>query len=111
MEGEKRGASGPATRGLAVVLAVGLGALVACSPIERSYGYVPADDQLAEIEVGRDTRDSVAEKIGRPMNSSVSGDGSWYYVSSLQQTIGPRQPQVVQRDIVAAAGLLMPRYR
>lgn len=90
---ERRWAAGA---GLAVVLFA-----VACSPITRNYGYVPAVDQLAEIEVGRDTRDTVAEKIGAPFNEGLGGAQAWYYVSSTHQTFGPRKPQIVRRDVVA----------
>ena len=75
--------------------------LAACSPIERNYGYVPAEDQLAEIAVGQDTRDTVAEKVGAPFNRGLGGDRAWYYVSSTQRTFGPRAPQTIRRDVVA----------
>mgnify|MGYP006274331239 FL=1 len=90
--------------GQAAFRAFGLAALVAiaaCSPIDRNYGYVPADDQLAEIALGEDTRDTVAEKVGAPFNRGVGGDRAWYYVSSTQRTFGPREPQTIRRDIVA----------
>jgi outer membrane protein assembly factor BamE (lipoprotein component of BamABCDE complex) len=75
--------------------------LTACSPIVRSHGYVPADDQLAEITVGEDTRDTVAEKIGAPMTLGFESDRSWYYVASERRTLGLRAPQTTRRDIVA----------
>ncbi|QIE41793.1 outer membrane protein assembly factor BamE [Rhodobacteraceae bacterium SC52] len=75
--------------------------LVSCSPIERSHGYVPADDQLAEIAVGDDTRDSVIEKIGAPLTRGVEDEDAWYYVSSERRTIGPFAPVTTKRDIVA----------
>jgi len=85
----------------ATLLALACALAVACSPIVRQHGYVPPDDQLAEIEVGRDTRDSVAEKVGRPLNEGVGPERAWYYVSSTHRTIGPRKPRVIARDIVA----------
>jgi len=90
-----RRAARSALAGLAVA------GLVACAPIERNYGYVPPDDRLAEIEVGRDTRDSVAEKIGAPFNESLGGEDAWYYVSSTRRTFGPAEPRTIRRDIVA----------
>lgn len=76
-------------------------ALAACSPIERSHGYVPADDQLAEIAVGDDTRDTVVEKIGAPLTRGVENENAWYYVSSERRTVGPFAPVTTKRDIVA----------
>ena len=89
---------GPARAALAGLAVAGL---LACTPIERNYGYVPPDDRLAEIEVGRDTRDSVAEKIGAPFNESLGGEDAWYYVSSTRRTFGPAEPRTIRRDIVA----------
>jgi outer membrane protein assembly factor BamE (lipoprotein component of BamABCDE complex) len=83
---------------LALLAALAIGA---CSPIERNYGYVPAEDQLADIAIGQDTRDTVAEKVGAPFNRGLGGDRAWYYVSSTQRTFGPRAPQTIRRDIVA----------
>jgi outer membrane protein assembly factor BamE (lipoprotein component of BamABCDE complex) len=86
-----------------MILVVGFVGLAACSPIVRSHGYVPADDQLAEVQVGQDTRDSVAEKIGLPMTLGVESDSAWYYVASERETFGPRRPKTVRRDIVAVS--------
>lgn len=84
----------------ATTLAVLVG-MAACAPIVREHGYVPADDQLAEVEVGQDTQDTVAQKIGLPMIRGIEESDAWYYVSSTRETFGPRKPRVTQRDIVA----------
>lgn len=76
-------------------------ALAGCSPIVRSHGYVPAPDQLAEVQVGTDTRDTVAEKIGLPMTRGMETDRAWYYISSERETFGPGRPRTTRRDIVA----------
>lgn len=78
-----------------------LGAVPACNPIVDSHGYTPADDQLAQIAVGKDTRDTVAEKIGQPFNIGVGPARAWYYISSTDETFGLRKPKTVRRDIVA----------
>jgi outer membrane protein assembly factor BamE (lipoprotein component of BamABCDE complex) len=84
-----------------VALALSASALMACAPIVREHGYVPADDQLAEVQVGEDTRDSVAEKIGLPLTRGIESETAWYYVASTRETFGPTQPRVTSRDIVA----------
>lgn len=84
-----------------IILAVVSTGLMACSPIVRSHGYIPAEDQIAEIQVGKDTRDTVAEKIGMPTTLGVENDGAWYYVASVHETFGPRKPKTISRDIVA----------
>ena len=75
--------------------------LLGCSPIQRFHGYAPDDTQLAEIEVGRDTRESVAEKVGRPGMAGVMEGSAWYYVQSDWEERGWRAPVEVRREVVA----------
>ena len=37
-------------RTVGLVLAIGL--VASCSPVIRNHGYVPAEDELAQVEVG-----------------------------------------------------------
>ena len=73
----------------------------ACSPIIRDHGYVPSDSELETVVVGRDTRETVAEKVGRPSAAGLLNDEGWYYVQSRYRTIGPRQPEEIDRQVVA----------
>lgn len=75
--------------------------LSACSPVYRNHGYVPVDEDLALIEVGQDTRETVAEKIGRPTALGLLNDVGWYYVQSRYKFYGPREPQEIDRQVVA----------
>jgi len=73
----------------------------ACTPIFRSHGYVPPAEELAQIQVGKDTRESVEEAIGAPGASGVVRDSGYYYVSSRVRHYGPKRPEVVSRELVA----------
>lgn len=73
----------------------------ACVSIYRNHGYVPTDAELAAIQVGVDTRDSVAEAVGTPSATGVLDSSGYYYVSSRIRHYGPREPQVVSRQLVA----------
>jgi outer membrane protein assembly factor BamE (lipoprotein component of BamABCDE complex) len=85
-----------------IVLAVLLvGSAIACSPTIRNHGHAPDDALLAEISVGHDTRDSVAEKIGRPVVHSEFDKNSWYYIASTMESYTYHAPKVVKRRIVA----------
>ena len=87
--------------GLIALVAI-LGLLMAgCSPVQRFHGYAPDDVQLAEIEVSQDTRETVAEKVGRPGVSGVMQGGAWYYVQSDWREEGWRAPVEVKREVVA----------
>lgn len=73
---------------------------VACSPIYRNHGYAPTDAELSAVEVGRDTRETVAQAVGRPSANGVLGDGRWYYVQSRYRQGGVRAPQEIERQVV-----------
>lgn len=82
----------------ALVLAV---LVSACSPVIRNHGYVPAEDELAQVEVGVDTRETVGQKIGRPSTSGLLNDEGWYYVQSQYRHFGPREPKEIERQVLA----------
>lgn len=75
--------------------------IAACSPVFRNHGYVPTEQDLALIEVGKDTRETVGEKIGRPTTSGLLNDVGWFYVQSRYKHFGPRAPQEVERQVLA----------
>ncbi|NOD91757.1 outer membrane protein assembly factor BamE [Ruegeria sp. HKCCD4884] len=89
----------PATKSLVFVAC--LAAVGACTPIFKNHGYVPPAEELAEIKVGVDTRDSVEEAIGAPGASGVVRDSGFYYVRSRVRHYGPKRPEVVSRELVA----------
>ncbi len=83
------------------VVGVLLAGLAACAEQVRKHGYVPTDADLAEIVVGVDTRESVAESIGTPSSAGLLNESGFYYVQSRMRTVGPRRPQVIDRQVVA----------
>jgi outer membrane protein assembly factor BamE (lipoprotein component of BamABCDE complex) len=76
-------------------------AVAACSPVYRNHGYVPSADELALVEVGTDTRETVGQKIGRPSTSGLLNDVGWFYVQSRYKHLGPRAPQEIDRQVLA----------
>lgn len=76
-------------------------ALSACSSQYRNHGYVPTEEDLAEITVGVDTRDTVLETVGAPSAAGVLDNSGYYYVRSRVRHFGARRPEVVERRIVA----------
>lgn len=73
----------------------------ACSDITRMHGYTPDDAALENVVVGRDTRDSVAAKVGRPAAGGLMADGGWYYVQSSWVQRGPLAPRETDREVLA----------
>ncbi|WP_151719616.1 outer membrane protein assembly factor BamE [Gemmobacter serpentinus] len=74
--------------------------LVACAPTYRNHGYIPSDQEMALVSIG-DTREAVAEKIGRPSASGLLNDIGWFYVQSRWKHYGAREPQEIDRQVVA----------
>ncbi len=85
-------------QGLMLVL---VAAVAACAPVYRNHGYVPTEEELALVEVGTDTRDTVGQKIGRPSTSGLLNDVGWFYVQSRYKHFGPREPKEVDRQVLA----------
>ena len=85
-------------QGLMLIL---VGAVAACSAVYRNHGYVPNEEDLALIEVGKDTRETVGQKIGRPSTSGLLNDVGWFYVQSRYKLVGPREPKEIDRQVLA----------
>ncbi|HPD91844.1 MAG: outer membrane protein assembly factor BamE [Rhodobacter sp.] len=82
--------------------ALGLGLLAAaCSPVMRYHGYAPTDADLSQIQVGRDTRETVAQKIGQPGIGGVMEGSGWYYVQSDWRQQSWHAAEEVDRQVVA----------
>ena len=73
----------------------------ACAAIYRNHGYVPPEDELAQVEIGKDTRETVGTKIGRPSAQGLLNDVGWFYVQSRFEHYGPREPREIERQVVA----------
>ena len=83
------------------IVAVTIASLSACVTRYRNHGYVPSEEELAEIVVGIDTRDSVIEAVGPPSSSGVLNESGFYYISSRVRFYGARAPKTIDRQLVA----------
>lgn len=83
---------------LVLVLVLGLSA---CAATYRNHGYVPSDDELSEIVVGVDTRDSVEDVIGEPSAAGILDSSGYYYVKSRVRHFGALRPKEVEREVLA----------
>jgi outer membrane protein assembly factor BamE (lipoprotein component of BamABCDE complex) len=84
----------------AALLFLGLSLAIACAPVYQNHGYAPVDADLALVEVGVDTRETVAEKVGRPSAAGLLNDVGWFYVQSRWKNYGARPPKEVDRQVV-----------
>ncbi len=88
-------------RARSAILVLSVCAVMACTPQIRTHGYVPNEDALSDIAVGRDNRESVYEAIGSPTSSGVMRDDGWYYISSRVKYETYQAPEEIERQIVA----------
>lgn len=72
-----------------------------CSATYRNSGYVPSEEELAEISVGVSDRGAVEETVGRPVSQGVIRDNAWYFVGSRWETFAYRAPKPIERQLVA----------
>jgi len=84
-----------------IVAGMALVAMTACTTQYRNHGYAPSDDQLAEVLVGVDTRDTVIDVVGPPTAGGVLNDGGYFYVQSRFRYFGPLEPREIEREVVA----------
>lgn len=91
-----------ALRRVALALALGASLLAAgCAATYRNHGYVPTEEDLATVQVGKSTRDDVAAAVGRPSSTGLLQGAGWYYVGSRWKYYGGRAPEEVDRQVVA----------
>ncbi len=87
---------------VALALAAPL-ALAACQATYRNHGYVPPDEDLAQIVVGQTTQGDLEGLIGKPTAQGLLAGSGWYYVGSRWQFYGPREPREIDRQVVAVS--------
>ena len=86
-----------------IVLTAGVLATVACTPIIRNHGYIPLEEDLAVVQVGVDTRETVLEQLGSPTAGSVLGGADFYYVASRFRHFGWLEPREISREVLAVS--------
>ncbi|WP_261397832.1 outer membrane protein assembly factor BamE [Maritimibacter alkaliphilus] len=89
-----------AKRAVAVLLVM---AAASCTARYRDHGYVPLDSDLSQITIGKDTRETVTEKVGAPSTSGMLDGGNYYYVHSRVRHFAYTEPEVVEREVVQVA--------
>ena len=78
-----------------------IAAVAACSPIYTNHGYIPPDDQLESLVIGVDGREEVLEVAAAPTTTNDDYGETWYYVSSRFRQEGYKEPEEIERSVVA----------
>lgn len=82
---------------LAVICLV---AITACAATYENHGYVPTDEELSFLKVGKDTRESVENMVGQPSASGLLNDVGWFYVQTRWKKYGIRPMQEIGREVL-----------
>lgn len=77
------------------------GILAGCVAMDRHHGYMPPETEVAQLQIGRDTRDSVVAAIGAPGANGMLDNGNLYYVQSTFRHFGAFAPKVTDRQVLA----------
>jgi outer membrane protein assembly factor BamE (lipoprotein component of BamABCDE complex) len=82
--------------------ALALGVAAACSPVQTYSGFRPErnDVEIADPQVGVDTRTTVQQRFGSPSTTAVFDQTAWYYVSSTQERVAFYEPQITDRRVM-----------
>jgi outer membrane protein assembly factor BamE (lipoprotein component of BamABCDE complex) len=82
--------------------ALALGAATACAPVQTYSGFLPErnDVEIADPQVGVDTRSTVQQRFGSPSTTAVFDQTAWYYVSSVQERIAFYTPRTTERRVM-----------
>jgi outer membrane protein assembly factor BamE (lipoprotein component of BamABCDE complex) len=86
----------------AVMLLAAL-SLTACVAQFRNHGYVPTELDLAQITVGKDTKETVRSAIGAPQAEGILADSAWDYVRSQFKHVGAFAPKEIDRQVLAVS--------
>lgn len=76
-------------------------ATASCTATYQNHGYVPSDDDVANLVVGIDSRATVDDVIGPPTASGILSGGDYYYIRSRIRTFGMFKPEVIERQVLA----------
>lgn len=74
----------------------------ACAPVQTYNGFRPDrnNTEIADPQVGVDTRDTVMQRFGSPSTTAVFDATSWYYVSSVQERMAFYDPRITERRVM-----------
>ena len=72
--------------------------LLSCTTNIKNHGYIPSKSDLETLVIGKDTKQSVAKKIGLPATAGL--EGAYYYVRSTFNAPGFKSAQLVNRKVV-----------
>lgn len=87
--------------GKAIVAATLAITLTACAATYRNHGYMPPAEDVDLLVVGKDTKETVAEAIGKPGTAGLLSESGYYYVRSQFEHYLYNAPKEIDRQVLA----------
>jgi len=84
-----------------VILTVSL--VTGCTTTYKDHGYLPLEESLNQVAIGKDNRGFVTGLLGSPIGSGVLDDGAIFYISTRIKTYLFYEPKVVSRDMIVVS--------
>ena len=81
------------------VLAVA--ALLGCSPLHSSHGFIPDQDLVDKLRPGVHDRDSVASLFGSPITVADFNGETWLYVKRESEQTAFFEEKLLDQDVLA----------
>ena len=81
-----------------LIVSLPVSLFISCTTNIKNYGYIPTKSELETLVIGKDSKDSVSEKIGLPATAGL--EGSFYYVRSTFNQPGLRSAKLIDRKVV-----------
>ncbi|MFD2235359.1 outer membrane protein assembly factor BamE [Phaeospirillum tilakii] len=84
----------------ALLVPLALAALAACTPDIELRGNLPPPEQLAQVTVGKSSRDDVQSLLGTPSNVSPFDDSAWFYISTVSEKVSFFPAEIKERKVI-----------
>lgn len=84
----------------ALVPALALLALTGCADDITVYGYVPHQQDVDRIEVGKSSRRDVRQTLGAPFTQGTFEESRWFYIERRTRIRGILEPELVDQRVL-----------
>lgn len=74
--------------------------LAACEPTLATRGQILEPEKIAQIEIGKSTREDVANLLGSPTEIATFDEKVWYYIGRSTEQYSFLDPEVIKQKAV-----------
>ncbi|MFP6770764.1 MAG: outer membrane protein assembly factor BamE [Alphaproteobacteria bacterium] len=86
---------------VAAVTVVTVAALLGCSPMHNSHGFIPDQELVDKLRPGVHDRDSVTALFGSPATVADFNGETWLYVKRDSEQIAFFEEKLLNQDVLA----------